>query len=153
MAAVAGAIARYVGERAADWGAQVVVENGGDLFLHAQRELTVGIFAGSSPLSRRIGLRITAEMMPMGIASSAASVGHSWSYGKADAACVAADDAALADAAATALGNRVKASADMEPALTWLLGLPGVRGGLVVVGSALGVQGAMELVSTDETSR
>jgi len=147
MAAVAGAIARYVGERVCEAGAEVVVENGGDCFLFARRPLTVGVFAGSSPLSHRMALQVVPEQMPVGIASSSASVGHSWSYGKADVACVVAGDAALADAAATALGNRVRGSADMEPALGWLLGVRGVRGGLVILGTTLAVQGEIELVS------
>ena len=146
MAAVAGAIAQFVGERLLQECGEVVVENGGDLFLFARRPLSVGIFAGASPLSNRLAFGVSPDRMPVGIATSAASVGHSWSYGQADAACVVADHAALADAAATALCNRVSRPSDMEPALTWVLGLSGVRGALVILGKSLAVQGDMELI-------
>ncbi len=148
MAAVAGAIARYVGEGLLKLGCkEVVVENGGDLFLMANRELLVGIYAGSSPLSRRLGIKIKPWGMPLGVATSSATVGHSFSYGATDAACVVAQDAALADAAATALGNRVKKSSDMEPALEWVLCLEGVLGAVLILGKALAVKGEIQLAS------
>jgi len=146
MAAVAGAIAQYVGEGLLEHCQDVVVENGGDLYLCASRALTAGIFAGGSPLSQKLGVRVAAGSMPVGIATSSASVGHSWSYGAADAACVVADRAALADAAATALCNRVRSTTDMEPALADVLGLAGVRGAVVILGKGMAVQGDLELV-------
>jgi ApbE superfamily uncharacterized protein (UPF0280 family) len=146
MAAVAGAIAQYVGERLLAHGQDVVIENGGDLYLCARTSLTVGVFAGESPLSGRIGLRVDPGKMPAGIGTSSSSVGHSWSYGSADAACVVGGDAAVADAAATAVCNRVREASDLQTALAWGLGLPGVRGALVISGEALVAQGDLELV-------
>lgn len=147
MAAVAGAIARYVGEGLLSTGCgEVVVENGGDLYLRARRELLVGLYAGRSPLSGRLALRMEPGDMPVGVATSSATVGHSWSYGRADAACVVADDAALADAAATALGNRVHTQADMELAIEWALSVQGVRGALLVLGRTLAARGRIQLV-------
>jgi uncharacterized protein len=145
MAGVAGAIAQFVGERLLEQCREVVVENGGDIYLKAMRPLSVGVFAGESPLSNRMAIRVFPERMPMGIATSAATVGHSWSYGQADAACVMADNAALADAAATALCNRVRVASNMEPALAWALGIPGVRGALVILDRSLAVKGEVEL--------
>jgi hypothetical protein len=149
MAAVAGAIAQYVGEGLLGPCQEVMVENGGDLYLHAKRPITAGIFAGGSPLSRKLGVRVGPEKMPVGIATSSASVGHSWSYGTADAACVVADRAALADASATALCNRVRSTSDMEPALGSVLGVAGVRGALVILGESMAVQGDLELVALE----
>ncbi|MGQ9859819.1 MAG: UPF0280 family protein [Thermodesulfobacteriota bacterium] len=147
MASVAGAIARYVGEGLLAAGCtEVVVENGGDLYLKASRALLVGLLAGDSPLSGKMGLRIDPAQMPMGVATSSATVGHSWSQGMADAACVLASDAALADAVATAMGNMVKEKADLEAALQWALSIEGVLGGLVILGSTLASAGSVELV-------
>lgn len=146
MAAVAGAIARYVGEGMLSLGCkEVVVENGGDLYLKTERELTVGLYAGSSPLSGRLGIRIRPQDMPTGVATSSATVGHSWSYGAVDAACVVARDAALADATATALGNRVRQRPDMEEALEWVCSIEGVKGGLLILGKAMAVKGDIQL--------
>lgn len=146
MAAVAGAIAQHVGERLLAHGKEVVIENGGDLYLRARRPLIVGVFAGGSPLSQRVGLKVGPGEMPAGIGTSSATVGHSWSYGSADAACVLAGDAALADAAATAVCNRVQGAKDLKAALEWGLKLSGVRGVLVIRGKLFAVQGVIELV-------
>ena len=58
MAAVAGAIAEHVGSGLLKHSDEVVVENGGDVFLKLDNPVTIGIFAGDSPLSLRLGLRI-----------------------------------------------------------------------------------------------
>ena len=73
-------------------------------------------------------------------------MGHSLSFGQADAACVVAPDTALADACATALGNRIASAGTIQEALDWLAGLPGLIGALVVVGEHMGAWGRIELV-------
>ena len=153
MAAVAGAMAQAVGEELRELSPQVVVENGGDLFLAADRELTVGLWAGDSPLSGRLGIRVAGERMPTCLACSSGTVGHSLSLGRADAAVVAARDGALADAAATALGNRVSRRDHLAPALEWVSSLPGVEGALVVLGDRLGAWGEMTLVELEQGDR
>jgi ApbE superfamily uncharacterized protein (UPF0280 family) len=67
------------------------------------------------------------------------------SFGRADAACVLAKSTALADAAATALGNRVQGPDSIAPALEWIAGVPEILGALVVVGEKLGAWGRVEL--------
>ncbi|RJX28252.1 MAG: UPF0280 family protein [Desulfarculus sp.] len=149
MAAVAGAIAQAVGCDLKALAGAVVVENGGDLYLDAGWDLTVGLGAGGSPLSGRLALAIPATRMPLALATSSGTVGHSLSLGRADAATVLAQDGALADAAATALGNRVQAPADLAPALDWVSALPGVLGAVIILGRKLAAWGQVELVQTD----
>lgn len=146
MAAVAGAISQAVGEDLLRSSAQVVVENGGDLFVAARQELTVGLFAGASPLSGRLGVRVAGHQMPVSLATSSGTVGHSVSMGRADAALVMAKDGALADAAATALGNRVRDRGDLGAALKWAGGVPGVLGALAVLDDRLAAWGDLTLV-------
>ena len=145
MAAVAGAISQAVGKDLARHSPAVLVENGGDLYLDAGRELTIGLHAGKSPFSGRLGLKISPEAMPLGLAASSGTVGHSLSLGKADAAVVAASDAALADACATALGNRVGQKRDMAPALEWVSEIEGVSGALLILGEELAAWGEITL--------
>lgn len=145
MAAVAGAIAAAVGRRLRPFSREVIVENGGDIYLALQEPAIVSLYAGRSPLSLKIGLRIQPEQTPLGVCTSSGTIGHSLSRGRADAACVVAPSAAVADAAATALGNRVRRPADLQPALEWLAALPEVYGGVVIVGDKLGAWGALEL--------
>ncbi|MEJ5329434.1 MAG: UPF0280 family protein [Desulfobaccales bacterium] len=146
MAAVAGALAERVGRVLMAVSPEVIVENGGDVFLALTQPATVALYAGASPLSHRVGLRIGAEDTPLGVCTSSGTVGHSLSLGRADAACVLAPTAALADALATALGNRVRRPQDIDPALAWLAGIPGAVGAVVVVGETLGAWGRVELV-------
>lgn len=146
MAAVAGALADAVGWALLRRSREVIVENGGDLFCAVRRARTVALEAGASPLSLTLGLRIRPEMGPLGICTSSGTVGGSLSFGRADAVCVVARGAALADAAATAVGNLVQGPADIEAGLARAKTIPGVRGAVIVVGDRLGARGDIELV-------
>ena len=106
----------------------------------------MALFAGKSPLSHRVGLKLDPELSPLGVCTSSASVGHSLSLGRADAACILAPSAALADAAATALGNRVQGPDTIAPALAWVAALPAILGAVVIVGDQLGAWGRVELL-------
>jgi len=146
MAAVAGAVAEAVGEALLAETDQVIVENGGDIFLWTTRPRVVAVYAGDSPLTGKIGLRVGRVEQPLGLCTSSGTVGHSLSFGKADAAIVLAETAAMADAAATALGNRVQDAGDIESALSWLQGISRALGGVVVVGNSFGAWGEVEVV-------
>ena len=147
MAAVAGAVAEFVGKALIAAGAQeVIVENGGDIFLSRTRDCTIGIFAGSSPLSNRIGVTIDHNQMPLGICTSSGTVGHSLSFGQADSVTVLAASTSLADAAATRIGNEVKQDGDINRGLAVGQTIPAILGVLIVRGEQLGAWGAVELV-------
>jgi len=146
MAAVAGAVAQAVGQALLADSKQVIVENGGDIFLYTTRPRTAAIYAGASPLSGKLALKVSRLNQPLGLCTSSATVGPSLSFGKADAAIVLAESGALADAAATALGNQVKAAADIEPALESAGAIPGVLGAAAIIGDHLGAWGEMEFV-------
>jgi ApbE superfamily uncharacterized protein (UPF0280 family) len=73
-------------------------------------------------------------------------VGHSLSFGKADAVCIVSRSCALADAAATAVGNRVHSTGDIAPAIEFAKTIRGVEGVVVIVGAQLGAWGDVELV-------
>ena len=144
MAAVAGAVSQYVGRGLLEHSAQAIIENGGDVFLSTNSPRIVSIFAGSSSLSMKLGLRIGPGTF--GVCTSSGTVGHSYSMGKADAATVVSPDAALADAAATALGNRVKTAADVPAALEWIRTIDGIVHAAVIVDETFGTWGEFELV-------
>jgi ApbE superfamily uncharacterized protein (UPF0280 family) len=146
MAAVAGTLAARVGRGLAPLSSEVIVENGGDIYLSITRPATVALFAGKSPLSHRVGLNLDPALSPLGVCTSSATVGHSLSLGRADAACILAPSTALADAAATALGNRIQGPDTIASALEWVSSLPEILGAVVVVGEKLGAWGRVELV-------
>jgi uncharacterized protein len=144
MAAVAGAFAQVVGERmVAEGCGDVIVENGGDIYLKLAEPKRVGIYAGPSALSMRYALMVRPEDTPCGLCTSSASVGPSISLGKADAATVMAGSAQLADAAASAIGNVVKDSKDMEEGLRVARKLAGVRGAIIIKDDVLGAWGRL----------
>ena len=147
MASVAGAIARYVGTDLLEYSDNVIIENGGDIFLKLiDNDAHVGIFAGDSPLSYKIALRIKAEDTPVGICTSSGTVGHSLSLGTADAVCVMSKSTPLADAAATFIGNCVKGEGDIKRALDAGSQITGILGILIIVEDKLGAWGKIELI-------
>lgn len=146
MATVAGAFAQAAGVFLAAYSSEVIVENGGDIYLATTKERIVGIYAGeNSPFSGKLALKIPSSAQPLGICTSSGTVGPSFSYGKADAAVLLATDALLADAAATAVGNRVQSAKDVRQAAEYASTIPGVTGSLVICGGALAAWGAVEL--------
>jgi len=146
MAAVAGAMAEWVLKDLLPFSNEVIVENGGDIYLASSKERTVAVYAGSSPLSLKIGVAIDPEETPLGICTSSGTVGHSVSFGKADAVCVVSKSATLADAAATAIGNIVRGQKDIERGLERGKGIEGVSGVLIIVEEKMGVWGNMRLL-------
>ena len=118
MAAVAGAFAEFVGRDLLKYSPEVIVENGGDIFLKSTKSRLVGVYAGEdSPLTGQVALKIEPLDTPLGVCTSSGTVGHSLSFGKADAVVALSRSTALADAAATAIGNIVKAETDVQKAL------------------------------------
>jgi len=144
MAAVAGAMAQFVGKDLLDRCENVIVENGGDIYMKSSTERRVSIFAGDSPLSQKLILRITTEDMPLGVCTSSATVGPSLSFGRADAVCVLSPSASLADAAASLIGNQVKKPGDIKKALKLGSEITGVRGIVIIMGEAMGAWGQIQ---------
>lgn len=145
MAAVAGAFAAHAGDQILKYSSQVVVENGGDIYLKTQEPSTIAIYAGASPISMKIGIRIDTHEKPVAICTSAGNIGHSTSFGRADAAVVVSYDACLADACATRLGNEIKQENDIQSALEMICGIDGVMGAVAVMGEVCGAMGDIKL--------
>lgn len=145
MAAVAGAMAEWVSKDLLKSSKEVIVENGGDIYLATSRERTIGVYAGDSPLSFKIGIVISPEEAPLGVCTSSGTVGPSLSFGKADAVCILSKSAALADAAATAVGNVVKEKKDIELGLERGREIAGVLGTLIIVEEKMGLWGNIKL--------
>ena len=152
MAAVAGAFAEFVGKDLLKFSSEIIVENGGDIFLKTAKTRLVGVYAGeNSPLTGKIALKIEPADTPLGICTSSGTVGHSLSFGKSDAVVVLAPSAALADAAATAIGNIVKAETDIEIALEFARGVSGLVGVAVIINDKMGVWGKVNLIRRDQS--
>jgi uncharacterized protein len=149
MAAVAGAIAHFVGEELTRFSSNMIIENGGDIYLRSTKDRKLGIFAGNSPLSGKIGLDIAAKDTPLGISTSSGTVGHSLSFGKADAVVVLADTAILSDAAATAIGNLIITSSDIPAGIERARNIPGIRGIIIIKDEEMGLWGNIKVCRTE----
>jgi uncharacterized protein len=147
MAAVAGLFAREIGETLLQNFSveEMVIENGGDIFVLLKNELVLSVFAGDSPLSERIGLVIPSETGKIGICTSAGTVGPSLSFGKADAVVVICEDAVLADAFATAFGNKVKTPNDVEKVINLSEKYPEILSLLIICEDKIGIKGDFEM--------
>jgi ApbE superfamily uncharacterized protein (UPF0280 family) len=145
MASVAGAIAEFVGNELLVFSPEIIVENGGDIYLKSLRQRLVGIYAGESPLTGKIGLKINGEDTPLGICTSSGTVGHSLSYGKADAVIALSKSAILADAAATAIGNLIIQSNDISNGVEFAKGIEGLRGVIIIKDDNMGLWGEVKI--------
>jgi ApbE superfamily uncharacterized protein (UPF0280 family) len=147
MAAVAGAIAQAVGCELLAYTSEIIVENGGDIFLKLLSTRLIGVYAGNSPLSGKIALEVDPDETPLGICTSSGTVGHSLSFGTVDAAVVISPSAALADAAATAIGNKIKTIEDVTSAIEIARNIEGVTGVLVIKDDKMGVWGRVKIAA------
>lgn len=146
MAGVAGAIAEFVGFDLLDKTENIIIENGGDIFIKTNNNLIVSVYAGESPLSYNVNFVVKPGETPMGICTSSATVGPSINFGKADAVCVISPSATLSDAAASAIGNKVKSRKDIKMALDYGIKIQGIAGIIIIIGKDLGITGKVELV-------
>ena len=146
MASVAGAIAEIVGLKMLSMSNQILIENGGDIFVKMDREFTAGIYAGESPLSFNIGLVFPGGSKPFGIATSSGTVGHSFSYGKADAVTVVSGSAAFSDGAATYFGNLITEDSIKKGKIeAELKRFPFIEGLVIIKGKEIFLWGNIEL--------
>ncbi|GAB7080059.1 UPF0280 family protein [Megalodesulfovibrio paquesii] len=164
MAAVAGVVAEHVARALAAAGCRTaLVENGGDLFLLADTPRVVAVLPDPSRLTSQthqgqrdekkagLGLALAPDDLPCSICSSSATIGHSLSFGRAELVAVRSPSAAMADAAATALANRLRSGQDIPAVLRHaqtLAELPPpmrVEGVLAVCQGRIGAWGKVEL--------
>ncbi len=148
MASVAGAIAEFVGNELSAYSPEIIIENGGDIYLKSLNRRIVGIYAGTSPLTGRIGLEIEGEDTPLGVCTSSGTVGHSLSYGQADAVIVLSESATLADAAATAIGNLIKQPGDIARGIEFATNIEGLKGVIIIKDDKVGLWGGIRICQT-----
>ncbi len=148
MATVAGAVAEFLGRDLLKKGhKEVIVENGGDIFLEIRKARIIGIYSGGAKLWQSLSLKIKPEDTPMGICTSSGTVGHSLSFGCADSVVILSKKAALADAVATATANRVQSRKDLQNALGFAKSVKGVLGAVIIIKNHLVSWGKVEFAA------
>jgi ApbE superfamily uncharacterized protein (UPF0280 family) len=152
MAAVAGVLADLAVRDMVAEGCEVaVVENGGEISAASNEPVDVAVQAGDVPLSKRFGFRLTE--FPIGVATSSGVFSHALSFGDAEAATVFCDNAGLADAAATAVGNVVKGDdhqGAIQKGIDRALSIQGVEGVLLIYKGYVGTAGKIpQIIKVD----
>ncbi len=145
MASVAGVISELIGTELLKYSRDVIVENGGDIFLRSRSKRTIGVYAGKSRFSYRLGIEINPYDTPLGICTSSGTVGHSLSYGCADAVITVSPSVPLADAVATAAANMVKSAEDLENAVIFATSVPNITGAIAILGDKIAIKGRIKL--------
>jgi ApbE superfamily uncharacterized protein (UPF0280 family) len=145
MAAVAGAISQMVGIELMKYSKEVIIENGGDIFINVDKNRIIGIYAGDKSAFNCLGIKVTPQMCPVGICTSSGTLGHSLSFGKSDATIVVSKSAIKADALATSIGNKVKTEFDIEKAIDYAKTVDDVLGVIIIVNDKIGLWGNIEI--------
>jgi len=147
MAAVAGAFSEILGNDLMDRFKinELAIENGGDIFLVLTDSLIMSVFAGNDPLSGKVGIQIPKNTGRIGVCTSSGKVGPSLSFGRADAAMVACRNTALADAWATALGNRIQSAEDIGKVLEFTEKIEEILSVVIICDGKMGIRGNFEL--------
>ncbi|NLJ50061.1 MAG: UPF0280 family protein [Candidatus Atribacteria bacterium] len=147
MAAVAGAVNDRLANELLSKTTELIIENGGDLLIHSLKERVIAIYVGEdSPFKSHIGLLISPGKT-YGVATSSGKIGHSLSFGEADAVTIVAESSAVADAWATSIGNFIHSKKDVEKALKYCENIQEIIGVVVVFQNVLGTRGDIQLVS------
>ncbi|HOT45189.1 MAG TPA: UPF0280 family protein [Spirochaetota bacterium] len=150
MAAVAGAVAEAVGRELMGYSEEIIIENGGDIWMRITSPASVLIYPGGMYFNA-VALKVHPDRTPCGICTSSARIGHSFSFGKADAATIIAPDAALADAIATEACNRVQGAETMEYAADYGMSC-GAAGVVILYRDRLAARGEVELADPEGES-
>jgi uncharacterized protein len=144
MAAVAGVMAQCAAEAGLQAGdREVIVENGGDIYLKTVDPIIIGLYSGATELADKLAFSMQPDDTPIAICSSSGKMGHSMSLGQCDLATVVAKDAALADAAATLAANLVHIVEDVDAALQRIAAIKGVDGVLIIHNDRVGLAGQL----------
>jgi len=147
MAAIAGAMAEFVGRDLLPFSGEVIVENGGDIFIKTRIPRRIGIYAGEgSPFTGKIAIEVDPDENGTGVCTSSGTVSHSLNFGAADAVCVISDNTALADAVATVAGNAIKNKDDIEKGIGIAKAIDGVKGILIIIKDKMGTWGNVKIV-------
>lgn len=145
MAGVAGAFAEFIGNDLLPLTDELIIENGGDIYIKTKMDRNVLIYAGEhSPFKDKVRIKLHGQVAPRGICTSSKQVGHSLSFGNTDATIIIAQSAITADVYATAIGNMVKSEDDINGTLSFAEECNDINGGLILIGDKIAAWGEIE---------
>lgn len=144
MAAVAGAIAQYLGRYIKGMSEEVIIENGGDIYISTKSEKVIKIYSKDKVYEDKLEIILKPDQKEVALCTSSGKLGHSKSFGNSDAVMIKAEDAILADAAATAFANKLQSKRDIERVLSQAKDDKYIMGIIILIDGNLGVWGDIE---------
>ncbi|MFP4456478.1 MAG: UPF0280 family protein [Clostridia bacterium] len=149
MAAVAGAVALYLGRYIKKANQEVIIENGGDLYIYTTSKRFINLYTEDNIYKDRLNIEINPTGTELSICTSSRKLGHSQSLGNSDAVVIKADNAIYADAGATAYANKVKTKIDIERVLLEAKEDKYIKGIIIIIDGYLGAWGDIKLRERD----
>jgi ApbE superfamily uncharacterized protein (UPF0280 family) len=146
MATVAGAVAHYIGEKYYRTTKELIIENGGDLYVYSTQNKRILLHGGVDSKVKNLSIEIPKDQLPIGICTSSGKLGHSLSFGHCDAITVISKDTLVADAAATAFGNLLKNKGHIKNVLNYSRTFKDISGVIAIVDDEMGAWGDFEFV-------
>jgi ApbE superfamily uncharacterized protein (UPF0280 family) len=134
-----GAVVDQVGRFLAEQLSEVTVSCDGDYFIKARKRMKLAV--------KRHGgaaLQVALKPLPSGVGVSS-TLGRGKGGGGPDGLSVIADSCMLADAAAAGVQALLSKPDGFGMSLHYLKRVPGVHGGVVVIGERIGVAGGVEI--------
>lgn len=148
MAAVAGAIAQFLGRDLLKSGYRdVIVENGGDIFLKTRKARSIGIYAGRAKAWSKLKLKIKPSDTPLGVCASSGTIGQSLGFGVADCVIVVSKQSVLAGAVAFAAANLVQSADSLQKAVNFAKSVRGITGAAAIIKNNMISWGRIEFTS------
>ena len=146
MASVAGAVAEYIGKELMSYSPEVMVENGGDIFIAKRGDVVLGLYAGQESVINDFLISVHNKEAFFGVCSSSSVLGHSLSLGRADLVTVISPSVIFADALATKLANMVIEEEDIDKALEFSRTFSYTKAVVIVRKERIGLWGDIELL-------
>lgn len=146
MATVAGAVSHYLGQKYYKESKELVIENGGDIYVYSSEHKKILLHGGPNAKVKNLTIQIDKASLPIGICTSSGKLGHSLSFGNCDAVTVISKDTLVADAAATAFGNLLKDKNDIKNVLTYSKTFKDIEGVIAIVDDQMGAWGDFEFI-------
>jgi len=145
FASVAGALAEYVANDLLIYSDQIIIENGGDIYIKSNKNRLIGIYAGPSTLSNKLAIEINADETPLGVCTSSGTFGHSFSFGRADAVVIISKSTLIADAVATAVCNLIQNQSDIKKGIEFVKIIKAVYGVIIIKDAKIGIWGNIQI--------
>jgi ApbE superfamily uncharacterized protein (UPF0280 family) len=141
MASVAGAISEEVARYLHGYSKQVLVENGGDLYVINHKATKISICTDYHHPSGELLFELQPSPGGIGICTSSGTIGHSLSFGHARAVTVISGSGYSADAAATTICNMMQSDDDVEKAIQYARRYEEIIGLIIMMHKKIGIFG------------